>query len=74
MEDQWYHEMHYKSLPPYDTYDIWSAGPDGLTVGDRCGTAAHHSEADGTHVKRGDEWIILDGAQETDDDIHLGRD
>lgn len=74
VEDEWYHEMHYKSLPPYDTYDIWSAGPDGLTVGDRCGTAAHHSEADGTHVKRGDEWIILDGAQETDDDIHLGRD
>jgi hypothetical protein len=27
--DAWNHEIHYKSLPPYDTYDIWSDGKDG---------------------------------------------
>lgn len=29
IEDAWEQELRYKSLPPYDTYDLWSVGPDG---------------------------------------------
>jgi len=29
--DGWGHELHYKSAPPYSTYDIWSDGPDGIS-------------------------------------------
>lgn len=42
VRDAWYHELRYRSLPPYDSYDLWSVGPD--------------------------------GRDDTDDDIHLGRD
>ena len=30
VKDGWGHELHYKSAPPYSTYDIWSNGPDGV--------------------------------------------
>lgn len=29
--DGWYHEFYYYSPPPYQTYRIWSAGPNGRT-------------------------------------------
>ncbi len=29
VQDPWYHDLHYKSDPPYDSYRIWSDGPDG---------------------------------------------
>lgn len=29
VQDAWYHELQYESRPPYDTFKIWSVGPDG---------------------------------------------
>ena len=81
VRDSWYRELRYRSLPPYDNYDLWSAGPDGKTVGDLCADQSHWTEkerSDGTHYRLRiggtDVWFIGDGAKETADDIHLGRD
>lgn len=28
--DAWYRDLHYRSRPPYETYRLWSVGPDGI--------------------------------------------
>lgn len=35
-EDKWDRELHYQSNPPYDSYRIWSAGPNGATCDPMC--------------------------------------
>ena len=55
--DAWRHDLHYVSHPPYETYKIWSAGPDGLTIGD--------TRPGGSKIKAGDP--------ETTDDIVSGH-
>ena len=30
LEDAWYRSLNYRSLPPYDSYKLWSNGPDGV--------------------------------------------
>ncbi|MBR1609425.1 MAG: prepilin-type N-terminal cleavage/methylation domain-containing protein [Kiritimatiellae bacterium] len=35
VRDAWYNWIHYRSLPPYETYKIWSNGPDGKTGVDK---------------------------------------
>lgn len=30
IRDSWYRELRYRSLPPYDSYELWSLGPDGV--------------------------------------------
>ncbi len=32
IRDAWYRDIYYDSLPPYDSYRLWSAGPDGKTT------------------------------------------
>ncbi|MBQ7666862.1 MAG: type II secretion system protein [Kiritimatiellae bacterium] len=29
IRDSWYQDLRYRSLPPYDSYELWSIGPDG---------------------------------------------
>lgn len=29
--DAWKHELHYVSMPPYESYKLWSNGPDGVS-------------------------------------------
>lgn len=68
------HELHYYSRPPYETYQLRSAGPDDMTIGDLCGDASHHhakqrKDADGNTV-----YVIGAGDVETLDDIVCGND
>lgn len=75
INDAWDRPLHYYSIPPYETYKLWSGGEDGLTSGDKCrnkkhGAAVHKGE-------RGTDWggeyfRILDGEPETLDDILVG--
>ena len=32
--DAWQHELHYAAYPPYETYRLWSVGPDGIDHSD----------------------------------------
>lgn len=36
LDDSWDHYLHYQSNPPYDSYRIWSAGPNGQTCDPMC--------------------------------------
>ena len=81
IRDSWYGELRYRCLPPCDNYDLWSAGPDGKTVGDLCSDSSHQtseSAKEGTHytlkIGGAEVWFIGEGAPETADDIYLGRD
>lgn len=38
IHDAWRRDIYYVSLPPYDSYRLWSAGPDGVTT--------YHAEAE----------------------------
>jgi prepilin-type N-terminal cleavage/methylation domain-containing protein len=31
VRDGWNRDLHYRSVPPYESYDVWSAGPDGVS-------------------------------------------
>ena len=75
INDQWDHELLYYSVPPYETYKLWSSGPDGLTVGDKCRNAGHadiHKGATGSDWA-GRFWRIADGDPETEDDLVAGE-
>ena len=66
IRDAWGNDLVYYSIPPYESYKLWSAGPDGMTVGDKCAKPAHgHKKApDGEYrVADGDQsWnLIIDG-------------
>lgn len=39
-DDAWDHYLHYQSNPPYDSYRIWSAGPNGQTCDPACANPA----------------------------------
>ena len=43
-QDKWDRELHYQSNPPYDSYRIWSAGPNGSTHNPMCDSPASCSK------------------------------
>lgn len=63
IRDAWGNDLFYYSVPPFESYKLWSSGPDGKTVGDKCGNAAH-GHANGR---------VADGDPETMDDIWSGK-
>ena len=75
VRDSWGHDLNYYSIPPYESYKLWSSGPDGLTVGDKCRSSGHAQVHRGEHGSDwgGAYWRIMDGDPETEDDIIGGR-
>lgn len=59
IRDAWYHDLVYSSRPPYETYTLRSAGPDGVTVGSKRGDKNHP--------------VVQEGDPETRDDIVIGQ-
>ncbi len=76
VRDSWGRDLLYYSIPPYESYMLWSSGPDGKTSGDRCYNQAHgsdvHKGAQGDDWN-GHYWVILDGDPETYDDLIAGK-
>lgn len=68
------HELHYYSRPPYETYQLRSAGPDDMTIGDRCGNKAHKHAKSIPDGNGGTVWVVGAGDIETVDDIVCGSD
>lgn len=73
--DAWNNDLNYYSIPPYESYKLWSSGPDGLTVGDKCRNSGHAQVHKGEHGSDwgGAYWRIQDGDPETEDDIFAGK-
>ena len=72
--DAWSHDLNYYSIPPYETYKLWSAGVDGMTVGSKCRNASHgHDPATKGTDWAGVYWVVKDGDPETIDDLVVGE-
>ena len=76
VRDAWGRDLLYYSIPPFESYVLWSSGPDGLTAGDKCRNKAHGASVHkGEHGSdwAGEYWRILDGDPETYDDLIAGK-
>ena len=72
IRDAWGHDLYYWSLPPYETYKLWSAGEDGMTVGSKCRIAGHGHKGEHGSDWAGAFWRVQEGDLETKDDIVVG--
>lgn len=61
--DGWYHDIYYYSEPPYQSYRLWSAGPDGRTFPPWIDLESISSESD---RKLAAKWMA-------DDIVHLSN-
>lgn len=72
IRDAWSRDLFYWSLPPYETYKLWSAGEDGMTVGSKCRIAGHGHKGEHGSDWAGAFWRVQEGDLETKDDIVVG--
>ena len=72
IRDAWGHDLFYWSLPPYETYKLWSAGEDGMTTGSKCRIAGHGHKGEHGTDWAGEFWRVAEGELETKDDIVVG--
>lgn len=72
IRDAWGQDLFYWSLPPYETYKLWSAGEDGMTVGSKCRIAGHDHKSKTETDWAGPFRRVQEGELETKDDIVVG--
>jgi hypothetical protein len=72
IRDAWGNDLNYWSVPPYETYKLWSCGPDAMTVGSKCRNPSHGHQGEHGSDWAGEFWRVAEGEKETDDDIVIG--